>query len=78
MSNINIFTKDGCPMCDFLCGTLKEANVEFNKIDAGVDVMARSRLIASGKTDLPVIEYDGKLVDYIKFKNDILPSLQQV
>ena len=48
----------GCPKCNVLKAKLKAANISYNEISATAEILSR------GIEAVPVLEVDGRLLDY--------------
>ena len=64
MPMIEIYTQAFCPYCARALSLLRKKGVEFTEIDAphGSSQRAEARERAGGKTSVPQIFFDGKLI----------------
>jgi glutaredoxin 3 len=64
MPNIEIYTQSFCPYCARALSLLKKKGAEFREIDApaGSAARAEAQQRSGGKTSVPQIFIDGKLI----------------
>lgn len=56
MPKVTIYTRAFCPYCTRAVGLLTEKGVDFNEIDAGMDIDLRKEMVArSGRNTFPQI-----------------------
>ncbi len=60
---VTIYSTQTCKYCHLVEAMFKEKNVEYTKIDVGVDAVKRNEMIAkSGQMGVPVIDFGGEIV----------------
>jgi glutaredoxin len=76
MTNLVLFSRQGCPECDEVRAAMNEAGFEFEEIDVSTD----AALEAEHGIFLPVIEASGEIIfhtgmDPKELVSEILPNL---
>ncbi|WP_103981129.1 glutaredoxin family protein [Helcococcus massiliensis] len=71
---INLYTNTGCSKCKMLKRWLEMKGISYQELNIGEDDKARQNLINKGYRQLPQIEIDGEIVEFVEY-NDILEHI---
>lgn len=68
---VTVYSKPHCIQCTKLKLWLDAKSIEYNELDITRNEEGLNKVLEAGRKSMPVLEIDGKFVDY-KIYNDIL------
>jgi glutaredoxin len=72
---INIYTMPNCPNCQEIKEFCLSNNIDYEKKDVTIDFRAKAKLIAKGLSHMPVVEINGKFIEYNQNIKNVIMEL---